>query len=145
MQLSTEDFRSLVDSVRSLGGRVGDKRRHARQGADANVTILPLNAGGTPMAMQVGVRDVSRHGIGIRYPKSIPVGQEFILCLSQEGGEYTRTVVCVVRRIKPLSSGKFEMGCEFASEVQPPMPSDKVLKGLKKFQMKMFAADLEMA
>jgi hypothetical protein len=143
MQLSTEDFRSLVDSVRTLGGRIGDKRRHVRQGADGNVTIIPLNTGRDPIAMQVGVRDVSRRGIGIRYPKPIPVGQEFILCLTQDHGDYTRTVVCVVRRVKPLSTGKFEMGCEFASEVQPPVASDKVLKGLKKFQKKLFEADLE--
>src|SRR5262245_38224476 len=136
MQLSTEDFRSLVESVRTMGGRrSGDKRQHARSGADAKVTIVPLTNGAPRMAMQVAVRDVSRRGIGIRISKPMELGQEFILCLSLEGGEHTRTVICVVRRVKPLSTGKFEMGCEFTSEIQQPVPSDQILRGLKKFQM----------
>jgi hypothetical protein len=35
------------------------------------------------------------------------------------------------------------MGCEFTSEIQPPVPTDQIIEGLKKVQVKLLAADLD--
>jgi hypothetical protein len=144
MQLSEEQFQSLIECMRPLGNRrPGEKRLHVRVGADLQVTIVPLDRSGPPVALQVDVRDVSRRGVSIRHSRPIKAGRQFILCLSVEDGQKTCTVICAVRRVRPLPTGKFEMGCEFTSEIQPPVPTDQIIEGLKKVQVKLLAADLD--
>jgi hypothetical protein len=143
MQLSAEEFHSMLLAAGPLGARrSGEKRLHIRVGADAQVTILPLNA--SPLfPLQVHVHDISRRGIQIRHTQAMELGDQFILCLAMDGGRKTQTVVCVVRRVVARPKGQFEMGCEFDGDIQPAVPCDRVLKGLKKFQVELFELDMQ--
>jgi hypothetical protein len=122
--------------------RPSDKRKHVRVDATAEVTIIPLIAGQPPRPFSVAVSDVSRQGIGIVYPRTMELGQQFILCLSfNEDVAKTRAVLCVVRRIEKDEDGQFRMGCEFTDSNRAIVPTDQVLRGLEKFQTKLFDAD----
>lgn len=144
MQLSAEEFHSLLLSVGPLGARrTGEKRLFIRVNADSMVTIIPLGPG-QPSPQQVHVIDISRRGVCIQRDQVMDPGCQFILCLSLDGGKKTQTVLTVVHRAQELPRGGHEMGCEFIGSIQSAVPSDHVLKGLKKFQTALFTADLEM-
>jgi hypothetical protein len=148
MQLSADDYRSMVESLRPFGmRRRSDKRLHLRIGADADVTIIPLFASGAlpdglPQPVSVHVVEVSRNGLAIQHICPFDVGQQFILCLSLPDCRMTRSVMCVVRRVGSINgSGRFHMGCELIGHIQPEVPTDEILPGLQRFQIEQFALD----
>jgi hypothetical protein len=150
MQLSADDYRSMVESLRPSDRRqMSDKRLHLRIGADADVTIVPLIASGgspngLPQPISVHVVEVSRNGLAIQHVCPFDVGQQFILCLSRPDCRMTCSVMCVVRRVGTINgSGRFRIGCELIGHVHPEVPTDEILPGLQRFQTERFALDTQ--
>jgi hypothetical protein len=142
MQLSLEDYQSLLLSLRPLGTRQhSDKRKHLRFDTEAKVTIVLMEPGKKPQPCSVTVTDVSRMGIRLARKAPMPIGQQFILCLTANNVSHTRPVVCIVRRTAPHPRVGFQMGCEFTDPGRLNVPTDQILQGLEEYQQRLFDAD----
>jgi PilZ domain len=142
MQLSLEDYQSLLQSIRPLGARrPSDKRKHFRIDTDARVTIVPLELGQRPRPFSIAVTDVSRMGVRLARDVPLKIGQQFILCLTMDDPARTRPVVCIVRRVDPHPRLGFVMGCEFTDSGRTPVRTDAIVDGLENFQAELFEAD----
>src|SRR5262245_50440182 len=97
MQLSLEEYQSLLESLRPLGmRRPSEKPKHLRIGTTSRVTMVPLDAGEALRPFSVALSDVSRKGLCLVRDVPFKVGQQFILCLTRYDSARTRPVVCVV-------------------------------------------------
>jgi hypothetical protein len=142
MQLSLEDYQSLLQSIRPMGARrQSDKRKHLRIGTDARVTIVPLEIGERPRPFSIQITDVSRMGVQLARDVPLKVGQQFILCLTMEDPARTRPVLSIVRRVDPHPRLKFVMGCEFTDGSRAPIRTNAIVEGLEDFQAELFEAD----
>jgi hypothetical protein len=141
MQLSLEEFESLLRSVAPPGARrPSDKRKHTRIEVEARVTIVPLETS-DPRPVCMAVTDVSRMGVALAHETAFPIGQQLIVCLTTSDPSRTSPIVSIVRRVNPHQRLGFEMGCEFLCTDRKPVATESILKGLEDFQFEQMSAD----
>ncbi len=94
MNLSAEKFREIIETLRSdCSDR--DKRSGPRVGMRAQVAVL-TDLTGRRTVHSMRCRNVSASGIGLMHTRELPVGAEFIVCLSGGGMNEPVYLSCVV-------------------------------------------------
>jgi hypothetical protein len=142
MQLSVEDYKSLVDWVQPEHKRADNERRcNPRVNIRASVTVILLSDEES-RPIQVIVVDVSRTGLGFRTKIHHKIGDQFLLCMTRSSGNKTRAIICEVKRVSPLPNGEFQVGCSYIENMHVELPPDEIFDGLSSFE-KQFIDDAE--
>jgi len=97
-------------AARGPGGplRLADRRRDRRRLVQTRATLTILDGPEAGMTCEVQVRDLSLSGLSFLLRQPLTVGQ---LCrVVMPGGAATVSHTCEVVRVRPLSTGKYEMG-----------------------------------
>ena len=117
MKLSAEKFYLLLASLRP-GACCGldEMRQEPRVEIVGHARISPREPNTTAESFPVGVRDLSRSGIGVVHVKPLPVGEEFILLLPTPEDANNGLVYKVVR-CNRLGSKLFNIGARLMSEL----------------------------
>ncbi|HEX3355769.1 MAG TPA: PilZ domain-containing protein [Tepidisphaeraceae bacterium] len=80
MLLSAQMYQEILKSLRSDGCKSETRRKHARVGMRAKITIILLGEGGRPNPPEsVWIRDISTTGIGLVTTRAIARGQLFVV------------------------------------------------------------------
>ena len=90
-----------------------------RVGARLRLVILPCgprSAGIAPRPVQVGLRNLSRRGIGFVHTEPLVLGQAFLICLERQTGE-TVHLLGRVERCHPISDRHYDIGGSFRVDI----------------------------
>ena len=112
MPLSESAFQKIIDSLRPAF-RKEDLRQTTRVPVQSSATILRVGDGGWGK-QSVVVRDLSLGGVGLLSPRSMNVGDKFVLLLLREK-ENPAGVACTVRHCRQVDDGLFSIGGQFVS------------------------------
>jgi hypothetical protein len=142
MPLTNEEFETLFQYFAPPGKRdESDKRVHWRVQTNHPATVVPLLSGAPLEPIVVQVIDASRRGIRFVHARKFEVGDQFLLCLVAANFKKTRAVLCTVRRCESVGKAAYRCGCEFTDNGEHLLPTDHVMKGLKRFQKNAAAAE----
>lgn len=97
MYLTPEQFAELasIGTTSDTKAHRPERRRTARVGMQARVTIVLIRNGQPTRPITLVARDVSSRGINLLLPSPLPVGQQFITELSSTQGQRLRLMTRV--------------------------------------------------
>ena len=127
----------LADVVSSLDNRerrfdphelAESRRREARVGVAARVTLIPVTDSLAPTPFEVPLRDLSAGGIGFLHTHRIGLDEQFVVLLPDG-----LAVLCRVAYYQPLAERLFAVGAKFVRVLRQttaagetlPMPSQR--------------------
>src|SRR5438067_7742800 len=115
VQLSANTFYAIIESLRSYNPdiKVVDKRKNPRVGLRADAAVRVVGPDGLGQPMTVGVRDLSKTGIGLMFHEAVRVGAQMILFLS--GPKHPKGMSLVMYTVmccRPLSDGLWAIGAQ---------------------------------
>jgi hypothetical protein len=121
MNLSPEQFASVINSLQEPLGGESEKRRARRVLHRARVPIIV--DGGTPRERQavVTVRDLSPRGVGLLHNERLPRGTSFVMRIERAGGPRVQ-VLCTVAHCRLQRGGVYIIGAEFTCLISTPPP-----------------------
>jgi hypothetical protein len=112
MQLTADEFRSIVSTAEATSGAAGDKRRAPRTVLDVCATLMPFSDRFASENIEVPIRDLSRGGFGFLHDHRLPLGEQFAMLLPNADG-HPIVVLCTVAYWQPLDEGFFAIGARF--------------------------------
>jgi hypothetical protein len=122
MVLTTEEFRHVLSALGGPATRTaGEKRRAPRVPHWARTTIDLCAGSETRRQVTVTVRNLSSRGLAITYAAPLLAGEQFVMRLSQAGGQPV-TMLCTVVHCRPLSNGSYNIGAEFTCMLDRETP-----------------------
>jgi hypothetical protein len=105
----------LVEVGRAAKGPAGaDQRRAPRIAAKGSITIVPCTQEGLGRPVRVGIRDLSRNGIGLVHSQPMPIGGQFVVRLPGQAAQAVPIIYTIVRCIGKVP-GSFEIGARIAA------------------------------
>jgi hypothetical protein len=120
MILSAGVFDEILKSLKTEQP-VADKRRSARIGLRARVTMIPIVKGALASPIQVWCRDIAMTGIAVLVANPLKVGQQFVLQLNRED-EGPMRLLCEVTRKEKVHDDLYVIGAKYLSPDAPKFP-----------------------
>src|SRR5688500_7087906 len=115
MRLSHELLAEFVSCLRQelREGLSHERRKLPRFKVWSPLRITPLGAGDVPgKPYRVWLRDISRGGVGLMYPKPAPLGDEFLIAMPALEGE-PQWFVCRVVYCSGSVEDMYSIGASF--------------------------------
>jgi hypothetical protein len=120
MILSGDVFKEILKSFKTEQP-MADKRRSARVGIRARVTMIPIVKGALAAPIQVWCRDIAMTGIAVLVANPLKVGQQFVLQLTRED-EGPMRLLCEVMRKEKVHDDLYMIGAKYLSPDAPKLP-----------------------
>ncbi|GIW75902.1 MAG: hypothetical protein KatS3mg104_0965 [Phycisphaerae bacterium] len=120
MTISAEMFQDILSSLNGDGrnGRIADRRKGARVGVRAILSIERLVVGDTGfLEANAHLREISRGGIGLISPVRMSKGEVFRVSFPSNQGNPIQ-VEYVVRHVQPLKPSLFRIGAQLQNLLQ---------------------------
>jgi|GEM_PF-5251409 len=124
MVLSADFFERILKTLKTDASS-SDKRAAKRIGIRAQVRITRFNGKIPEPAERVWTRDISESGIGILCPKTMKIGQYFVLELPREEDEPVR-IVCQAKRRQVIEKELCVIGAAFQSPLDSTTAANTV-------------------
>jgi PilZ domain len=129
MLLSAQMYQEILKSLRSDGGKSETRRKHARVGMRAKITIILLGKDGQlNLPESVWIRDISTAGIGLVTTKPIARGQLLVVQFNQHD-ENALSLLCQVVQCR-----KFEF-MVIGAHILRPLTKDENSKVINRFPL----------
>lgn len=122
LQLSTQQYGGIVESLKkaAVDSRGSDKRRLHRINVHVPLPTGKLDGKGIEYRYTAMTQDISMGGIGLMQSKAYDAGVELLVELPVRVG-VTMLIVSRVMYSRPLASGVYSLGLEFAREADAAM------------------------
>jgi hypothetical protein len=122
-----KEINYLMDLYQRLEAetRPQERRRHPRSAVKGRVPATLEVAGTAPLA--VGVRDLSRSGIGLLSPRPIKVGERVVVGFELENHPVRAT--CRVANCREGEKGRYIVGLAFIEIQRPQRPAPPLGSG----------------